>query len=234
MKKLFKFISIIISVGLLILITSCGVKEELTPSINTKTVNQLIEDKPMAFNFKIEAGQVDEFGKGFGKLFLVGPLLKKFARFFANLSIQGSDGKELELDSEVIDLSPLKDTETKYLDYIYLDKIELRIKDPKKKDTLKFFKKIEIYLEDADKFDLPVDEQGRFLLVSYDQDLNILKCGGTCLELSLAQLNWKSILFAKNTNQMRLKPKFVINSVPTQTFELAGEVEFSIKFNTGF
>lgn len=224
----------VISMASVLFLTSCGVREELTPAVESKTVNQLVEDKPMSFNFKIEAGQVDEFGKGLGKLFILGPLLKKFARFFANLSIQGSDGKEIELDTEMIDLSLLKDTETKYVDFIYLDKIELRIKDPSKKDTLKFFKKIEIYLENAENYDLPTDEKGRFLLVSYDQELNGMKCNGTCIELSVAQLNWKSILFNKNTNQMILKPKFVVNSVPTQTFQLAGEVNFSIKFNPGF
>lgn len=229
-----KRIFIVISMVSILFLTACGVKEELVPAMESKTVNQLVEEKPMNFNFKIEAGQVDEFGRGFGKLFLIGPLLKKFARFFANLTIQGSDGKEIELDTEIIDLSQLKDTETKYLDFIHLDKIELRIKDPTKKDTLKFFKKVEIYLENAEAYDLPTDDQGRFLLVSYDQELNGLKCNGTCLELSLAQLNWKTILFTKKTNQILLKPKFVINSVPTQSFQLAGEVEFSIKFNPGF
>lgn len=234
MKKFINQIVLVISMVSIVFLASCGVREELTPSIESKTVNQLVDDKPMSFNFKIEAGQVDEFGRGFGKLFILGPLLKKFARFFANLTIQGSEGKELELDSELIDLSPLKDTDTKYVEAIYLNKVQLRIKDPSKKDTLKFFKKIEIYLENAEAYDLPVDDQGRFLLVSYDQDLNGLKCNGTCLELSVAQLNWKSILFTKKTNQMQLKPKFVVNSVPTQSFQLAGEVNFSIKFNPGF
>lgn len=234
MKNGIRYIFIVISMVSILFLTSCGVKEELVPAMESKTVNQLVEEKPMNFNFKIEAGQVDEFGRGFGKLFILGPLLKKFARFFANLSIQGSDGKEIELDTEIIDLSQLKDTETKYLEFIHLDKVELRIKDPSKKDTLKFFKKVEIYLENAEAYDLPTDDQGRFLLVSYDQELNGLKCNGTCLELSLAQLNWKTILFTKKTNQIQLKPKFVINSVPTQSFQLAGEVEFSIKFNPGF
>lgn len=212
----------------------CGVKEELTPTVETKTVNQLVEDKPMSFNFKIEAGQVDEFGRGLGKLFVLGPVLKRLARFFANLSISGSEGREVELDLETIDLSQLKDAETKYLDYIYIDKIQLRIKDPAKKDTLKFFNKIEIYLENANAFDLPLDDQGRFLLLSYDNELNGLKCAGTCLELSFAQLNWKTLLFSNKTNQLQLKPIFVINSVPTQTFQLAGEITFRIKFNPGF
>lgn len=234
MKNGIRHIFIVISMVSILFFASCGVKEELVPAMESKTVNQLVEEKPMNFNFKIEAGQVDEFGRGFGKLFILGPLLKKFARFFANLSIQGSDGKEIELDTEIIDLSQLKDTETKYLEFIHLDKVELRIKDPSKKDTLKFFKKVEIYLENAEAYDLPTDDQGRFLLVSYDQELNGLKCNGTCLELSLAQLNWKTILFTKKTNQIQLKPKFVINSVPTQSFQLAGEVEFSIKFNPGF
>lgn len=234
MKNGIRHIFIVISMVSILFLASCGVKEELVPAMESKTVNQLVEEKPMNFNFKIEAGQVDEFGRGFGKLFILGPLLKKFARFFANLSIQGSDGKEIELDTEIIDLSQLKDTETKYLEFIHLDKVELRIKDPSKKDTLKFFKKVEIYLENAEAYDLPTDDQGRFLLVSYDQELNGLKCNGTCLELSLAQLNWKTILFTKKTNQIQLKPKFVINSVPTQSFQLAGEVEFSIKFNPGF
>lgn len=233
MKILKKIATYVFIVSLAMSASSC-VQEELSPSVETKTVNQLIDDKPMNFHFKIEAGQVDEFGKGIGKLFVFGPILKRFARFFANLTLSGSEGKEIELDSESIDLSLLKDAETKYIDYIKLDKIILNIKDPSKRDTLKFFNRIEIYLDNAEAFDLPVDDQGRFLLLSYDKDLNGLKCGGTCLEMSVAQLNWKTLIFSKTSNNMQLKPKFIINSVPTQTFELAGEVVFSIKFNPGF
>ncbi len=234
MKYLKLLIAIVISTVFLLLGSSCGVREELVPTSGSKMVNELVNDQPMKFAFKIEAGEVDEFAKGFGKLFLVGPLLKKVARFFANMTIQGSEGKAIELDAELIDISQLKDTETKYIDFIHLDKIELQIKDPTKKDSLKFIKNLEVYLENADAFDLPSDDQGRFLLISYDQELNGLKCNGTCMELSLAQINWKSLLFSKNSNQMQLKPKFVINSVPTQSFQLAGEVIFSIKFNPGF
>ncbi|MCK6595892.1 MAG: hypothetical protein L6Q33_11890 [Bacteriovoracaceae bacterium] len=226
-------LSLVLILSISLMASSC-VHEEWTPTLETKTVNQLIDDKPMNFHFKIEAGQVDEFGKGIGKLFVFGPILKRFARFFANLTLSGSEGKEIELDSETIDLSLLKDAETKYLDFIKLDKIILNIKDPSKRDTLKFFNRIEIYLDNAESFDLPVDDKGRFLLLSYDKDLNGLKCGGTCLEMSVAQLNWKTLIFSKTSNNMQLKPKFIINSVPTQTFELAGEVIFSIKFNPGF
>ncbi len=231
MKKILTF-TIILTLSAMAL--SCG-KETQVVKVKPKRVDSLIDDRGMIFKYNLEAGKVEEYGRGVGKILLFGPILKRFAWLLAGISLAGSNGKAIELDPQLLDLSTLRDTDSKFIKNITIEKINLRIKDSKSTTSLAPFGKIEIYIDRARNFNLPEDELGRFQLLSFDEKRDGFGCDGKCLDLKIADLNIKELFFnSSNANEVILIPRFVINSVPTDTFDLAGEVIFSIKFNPGF
>ena len=216
----------------LVLFTSCG-KEKLTPMVGAKTVNQLRDDQPINFSYKIDSTQIDEYARNTGKFPIFGKLFQAIAFVLANTTISSKGGHELELDPIDVDLNSLGDIDFNYIDWIQLNSLLATIDNAKKKDTLEFIDKIEIYaLLDKTIPGLPVDEKGMTRLVYFDKKDHPLECEKRCLNLRIEKINWKQLI--KNNPKIKLQPKIIINSVPKSTMSLAGSVSFSIKFNLGF
>lgn len=215
-----------------LLFTSCG-KEKLTPMVNSKTVNELRNDQPINFSYKVTSTQIDEYARNTGKFPIFGKLFQAIAFVLANTTILSKGGHELEVEPIEVDLNSLGEIDFDYIDWIRLDSLLALVDNAKKKDSLQFIEKIEIYavLEKPLK-DRPVDENGLTRLVYFDQKVHQLECDGRCLNLRIEKLNWKELI--KNNPTIKLQPKIFINSVPKSTMSLAGAVSFSIKFNLGF
>ena len=230
MKKTLFLIFIFLKV---VTFTSCG-REKLTPLVRAKTINELRSDEPVRFTYKVESTQIDEFARNTGKFPVFGKLFQAVAFVLANSSISNKGGMELELEPIDIELySTMDEMEFKFIDWINLDSLILQIDNAKRKDSLKFIEKIELFaIIDNVEENETLNENKLIKLVSYDKKINELGCEGKCLRLNIEEVNWKELL--KNNPRIRLLPKITINSVPKSTMALAGSVSYSIKFNLGF
>lgn len=211
---------------------SCG-KEKLTPLVSPKTVNQLTNDEPIHFTYNVEPTKIEEFAKTTSKFPIFGKLFQAIAFVLANSSITSKGGVELEMDPIELDLNSVGTINFMFIDWIRLNSLTARIDDSKKKDSLKFIEKIEIFaLLDHNLPGVNLDEGGMTRLVYYDKKIHDLGCNGQCLNLRIEKIDWKELI--RNNPKVKLQPKILINSVPKSTMALAGSVSFSIKFNPGF
>lgn len=216
----------------LLIFTSCG-KEKLTPMVSAKTVNELRDDQPINFSYKVSSTQIDEYARNTGKFPIFGKLFQAIAFVLANSTISSKGGHELELEAIDVDLNSLGEIDFNYIDWIRLDSLLAIVDNAKKKDSLEFIERIEIYaLLDKPLSTRAPDENGMTRLVYFDKKIHQLECDGRCLNLRIEKLNWKELI--KNNPKIKLQPKIFINSVPKSTMSLAGSVSFSIKFNLGF
>ena len=213
--------------------TSCG-KEKLTPTVSAKTINELRSDAPISFSYKVGSTQIDEFARNTGKFPVFGKLFQTVAFVLANSTIPNKGGMELDFDPIEVELyTSMEEAEFKYIEWIELDSLLLKIDNAKRKDSLKFIEKIELYaVLDKDEFNVPLRESSFIKLVSFDKSIDELDCEGKCLKLNIEKINWKDLI--KNNPKIKLQPKIFINSVPKSDMALAGSVSFSIKFNLGF
>jgi hypothetical protein len=215
-----------------LLTTSCG-KKKLTPLVQISTVNELRNDQPIKFTYKIDSTQIEEYAQNTGKFPIFGKLFQAIAFVLANTTISSKGGVDLELEPVDLDLTSLGQINYDYIDWIKLDSLIALIDKAKKNDSLEFIDKIEIYaLLDSKSKGIAVNENGMARLVYFDKKLHALECNGKCLNLKIERVNWKELL--KSNPKIRLLPKITINSVPKSTMALAGSVSFSIKFNLGF
>lgn len=216
----------------LVLLVSCG-KEKLTPLVSAVTINEFRNDQPINFSYKIDSTQIDEYARNTGKFPIFGKLFQGIAFVLANTTISNRGGHDLELDPMEIDLNSMGELDFDYIDWIRLDSLLAHIDSAKRKDTLEFIEKVEVYaLLDQPLSGVAVDNKGMTRLVYFDKKLHPLECDGRCLNLRIEKLNWKELI--KNNPKIKLQPKITINSVPKSTMALAGSVSFSIKFNLGF
>jgi hypothetical protein len=223
---------ILLLVLVLLASVSCG-KEKLTPLYMPKTVNQLKNNQPLFFSYKIDDTQIDEYAKNAGKFPIFGKLFKAIAVVLANTTINNDGGHELDLNPIDVDLTSLNDIDLKYIDWIKLNYIKVEIRNSKSKDHLRFIDKIEIYAKLANPpSGAPMEADGYVRLLFFDRKIHSLGCEEKCLEFEQEKLNWKKII-AEN-KIISIKPKIVINSVPLSTMKLAGSVDFSVKFDIGF
>lgn len=227
-----KWISLIFILALGLLVIACG-RERLTPMVNVVTVNQLRNDQPINFSYSVDSTQIDEYARNTGKFPIFGKLFQAIAFVLANSTISSKGGVELELETIEVDLNSLGEIDFDYIDWIRLDSLLATIDNAKKKDSLDFIEKFEIYaLLDKKIPGIPMDEQGLSRLVYFDKAKHQIECEGRCLNLRIEKINWKELI--KNNPKIKIQPKIVINSVPKSTMALAGSVSFSIKFNLGF
>lgn len=229
MRKLLNFTLFLL---LTLIFTSCG-KEKLTPQVAPLTINELRNDQPVNFSYKVNSTKIDEFGKNTGKFPVFGKLFQSIAVIIANSQISSKEGHELEIAPVDIDISTLSDVDFKFIDWIRLDSLLALIDNAKKKDSLEFVDKFEIFaiLEKPLK-DTPPNEKGLTRLVYFDKKIQKIECEGRCLNLKIEKINWKELL--RNNSKIKLLPKIIINSVPKSTMSIAGSVSFSVKFNVGF
>ncbi|RPJ78794.1 MAG: hypothetical protein EHM20_03045 [Alphaproteobacteria bacterium] len=213
-------------------LSSCG-REKLTPMYDPITVNELNNEKPINFSYKVDETQIDEYGKNAAKFPIFGRLFKAVAIVLANSKISQEGGLDLELSATDVDLSSMAAIDYDFIQYINFDGLVLLVEEAKSTDSLKFIDRLELYARlDSPVPGLPVDDQGYSKILYYDRSVDSLGCNGHCLKLNIANVNWKQLLM---TNKIvHLQPKLVINSVPRSTMKLAGSVEFSVKFNVGF
>ena len=230
MKKPLFFLILASSV---LFFTSCG-KEKLTPLVKAITVNELRNDQPINFSFKVDPTAIDEYARGAGKFPVFGKLFQAIAFILANSKISSDGGYELPIKPIEVDLASVgSEIDFDYIEWIRLDSLLAQIETAKRKDSLEFIDKIEVYaVLDKNIPGVPVDESGMVRLVYFDKKLHNLECDGKCLNLRIEKINWKELI--KNNTKIILQPKFVINSVPKSTMALAGSVSFSIKFKLGF
>jgi hypothetical protein len=229
MKKAASILIILLSA---LTLSSCG-KERLTPMVSAKTVNELRNDQPINFSYKLDATQIDEFARNTGKFPVFGKLFQSIAFVLANTKISTKGGMELDVDPIEVDLNVMNEVDFTFIEWLRLDSLILSIDNAKKKDSLGFIEKIEVYaILDTIQPNFKTNEDGMVKLVSFDKKLNDLECEGRCLNLNIEKVNWKELI--KNNPKIKLQPKIVINSVPKSTMALAGSVSFSIKFNLGF
>lgn len=223
---------LILILSTLVLFTSCG-REKLTPLVRSATVNELRNDQPVNFSYKIDSTQIDEYAQNAGKFPIFGKLFQGIAFVLANTTISSKGGHELELEPMEIDLYSMEGLDFDYIEWIRLDSLLAHIDNAKRKDTLDFIDKVEIYaLLERPIPGAPVDEKGMTRLVFFDKKIHALECDGRCLNLRIEKVNWKELI--RNNPKIKLQPKIIINSVPKSTMALAGSVSFSIKFNLGF
>ena len=213
-------------------LSSCG-REKLTPIYRPMTINELKNDKPIDLSYQIDETQIDEYAKNAGKFPLFGKLFKAIAVVLANSTIPNTDGHELDLDEVDIDLSSLSEIDFSLIENIHFNSLLLTVRNAKKRDSLKFIYKLELYV----KLDVPVEgmevsKNGYTKIIYYDSTKDSLGCDGQCINFKIADINWKKLL---QTNKLvHLQPKLLINSVPESTMKLAGSIDFSVKFNLGF
>lgn len=212
-------------------LSSCG-REKLTPIYQPVTINQLKDDKPISFSYRIDGARIDEYAKGAGKFPIFGKLFQGIAIVLANTTI-ASGGHELELAETDVDLSSIASVDFEYIRYISLDSLMISIQNAKSSDSLAFISNFEIYMKFNSPVDgLPVNSKGYSKILYFDRTKDVLQCEGYCIKLNIVNVNWKKIL--KANKLVHIKPKLVINSVPTSTMKLAGSVDFSVKLNVGF
>ncbi|MBY0413243.1 MAG: hypothetical protein K2Q18_03715 [Bdellovibrionales bacterium] len=215
-----------------LLLFSCG-KEKLTPLVSAKTVNQLRNDEPIHFTYSISPTQIDEFARGAGKFPIFGKLFQGIAFVLANSTISSKGGMELNLDPVDIDLSDLENIDFNYIDWVRLDYMVASLDNAKKRDSLEFIDKIEVYaILEHNLANNPPNDEGMTRLVFYDTKMHTLGCDGKCLDLRVEKLDWKELL--RMNPKVKLLPKITIKEVPQSSMALAGSVSFSIKFNLGF
>lgn len=197
------------------------------------TVNQLRDEQPIRFSYKIDETQIEEYAKNTKKFPIFGKLFQSIAFVLANSSIESRGGHSLDLPVVDVDLESLEEIDFDYIEWIRLDSLTLLIENAKKKDSLEFIKKIEVYAQlESPLPGVPVDEKGFSRLVFFDSAEHKLECDKRCLNLKLEKVNWKELL--KKNKFIKLQPKIIINSVPKSSMALAGSVGFSVKFKLGF
>jgi hypothetical protein len=225
-------INLFILLLIILLSTACG-KEKLTPNFEPKTINQLKNDKPIYFSYKIDDTQIDEYAKNSGKFPIFGKLFQAIAVVLANSTISNEGGHELELGAIDVDLSTLSNIDINYVKWVKLDNLLIEIRNSKSKDNLRFIDKLEIYAKlKTPPPGIPVDEKGFSRLLFFDRKIQSLSCEDKCLTLEQEKLDWKALI--SENKIIAIHPKIIINSVPLSTMKLAGSVDFSIKFDLGF
>ncbi len=229
MKRTPSFILLLV---MAVILSACG-KEKLTPLVTPMTVNELRNDQPVRFSYKIDETQIDEYAKNTGKFPIFGKLFQSIAFVLANSSITSRGGHSLDLPAVDVDLTSLEEIDFDYIEWIRLDSLSIMIENAKKKDSLNFISKVEIYADLAERLPgVPVDEDGLSRLVYFDSTQHKLECENRCINLKLEKIDWKQLL--KKNKKVKLQPKIIINSVPKSSMALAGSVGFSVKFNLGF
>jgi len=213
-------------------LSSCG-REKLTPIYQPMTVNELKNDKPINFSYQTDETQIDEYAKNAGKFPLLGKLFKTIAVVLANSTISNSKGHELDLDAVDIDLSSLSEIDFSLMQDIHFNSLLVTVRNAKKRDSLKFIYKLEIFMRlDVPVEGLEVGQNGYTKIVYFDSSTDSLGCDGQCINFNIANIDWKKLL---QTNKIvHLWPRLIINSVPESTMKLVGSIDFSVKFNVGF
>lgn len=217
---------------MLMTLLSCQ-KEELTPLVDPVTINELIDNRPIQFSFNATQTEIEEFGGDFSKFPLVGKLFQGLALVLIDTALLTTKGYEVKIDPIEIDLTAIEGTDLTSLEWAKVDTIKIFIDQAKKKDNLKFLKKLAIYANIPNDFEgVKRNEQGLVKLVSFDSKTNALECDGQCLFMKIEDINWKDLI--QNNTRLDIRPTILINSVPKSTMKLAVDVDFSVKVELGF
>lgn len=213
----------------LVVVCGCGVKEQIRPKYEARTINEQRAGKPLNFSLAIDPVAVDEFGDRTGRLPLLGPIFQNIARMFANISIASDGDLEIKVEPTTFELESLIGVNPELIEDVVLDRVQLDVRNARDDDDFDFLKKIEIYMQTES---LESMTSQKMLILSYYRGAGGVDCRGKCIVLKINDIDWKELVL-KNKS-VTLIPVVSIDKVPKRSVQLAGRVNFSLKLDLGF
>lgn len=239
--KLRELSSLLLLATMLLVTASCGQKETIIPLYQTETAAEQQQNRNNSDN----NGQIGPNGQVVrvdrnmyfirGKYYLSdiqvnravdGPILiSDFGNLLADIVVRVGGQFEVDMDPLPIDVSNL---DRELVKSVVIKAVKLEILDDPEDANLKFFKKVNIFIN-KETDDEEVDHE--ILLMSYnrnnDYDLNnSKKCDWKCINLNVNKLN--IVNYIGNDDKIVVRSSVKIGSVPTEKFLLGGYMEFEI------
>jgi hypothetical protein len=237
---------------ILILISSCGTKEELIPFTGIQTTAQVQGKDPeltiVNGNFTFDEIDIDN---PIGKLPipLLGNFVQDLAGVFADIFVILSDDWEVDQEAQYIEIPEIDED---YIVGLQLTKLEFRIVPSSgdrrggmfgrisdiisnRKPKLDFIEKIEIYA--ATEQMLAEDKSVLLAWYYFDKD-RLNKCLKQCIKLDIKQEPQGGIAnlvpYLTGQTKLYLFPKVQINKTPKTKIKLKGKVDFRVKVKLPF
>lgn len=180
---------------------------------------------------------------------LIGPIFGNIASSLADLTLHEDNGKEVPVDPVVFEFPVLEGADLSAIRELSLKAIKLQAMANNEEISLHFFRRIEVYLEakpevlghenvtpeEAIAFTNPESENKQvkgILVLSYDRDIQTLRCLTRCLDLHVNHSDWKSILTVGR--RFVLRTRVVVDSIPSTDMKIGGRVVVSGKIDPGF
>lgn len=234
MQGLVSGMKMAIVVGLLV---ACGAKESIEPAWQPVPIDEQLKQKPLQVSIPIEDLEVEEFGAEFGEIDELGPLFRELAGVFANVALDEEGGQQYEIEPVIYFAPELDQVEDwSILDNLNIKNINLVVAEAEDYElaNFEFIKELRIYLDFAIPGDNQNDRQGGGILVaSYDRELDRenLGCLGRCLDLKIANVNWKEIVKSQRT--FVIYTELVVESVPQTKMKIGGSLGLSVGLQLG-
>lgn len=180
---------------------------------------------------------------------LIGPIFGNIANSLADMTLHADDGKEVPVDPVVFEFSVLEGADLSAISDLQLKAIKLHAMANNEEISLHFFRRIEVYLEaksavlghenvtdeEAVAFVDPNAESKMVkgtLILSYDRDVDSLRCLTRCMDLKVGEANWKALL--EKGRRFVLRTRVVVDSMPSSDMKIGGRVVVRGKIDPGF
>lgn len=228
----------------ILLLLGCS-KESITP---------LAEPSPLAGTelelvLPISSIDIPDMTEQVNSVSLIGPIFGNIASSLADLTLHADDGKEVPVDPIVFEFSVLEGADLSAVSELQLKAIKLHAMANNEEISLHFFRRIEVYLEakseilghenitkeEAIAFVDPQAETKQVkgtLILSYDRDIDSLRCLTRCMDLRIGQEDWKTLL--ENGRRFVLRTRVVVDSMPTSDMKIGGRIVVRGKIDPGF
>lgn len=227
-----------------VLLNSCGVKEENRPFAPVTTIDEQLEDKVFHIDLPMTDYQVTEYAKKLDLPFpLLGGFFKKSAQIISNIIIGiHSDTGLKEIDNIEFQINELDDIDFEFINSVYLEFIDLRVREVEGMGNLEFINSIEVYLQERPGEELKelLDSKskkfygpGKLQILTYQKegDKQFINHGRNFNWIRLRSNieNWKSILQKKRNYSVFVRVK--VDKVPTKKVSFEGLIGFNVKLN---
>ena len=218
-------------------LAACGAKESITPTWQPTPIDDQLKQRPLQVSIPIDDLEVEEFGADFGEIDELGPLFRELAGVFANVALDEEGGQRYEIDPVIYFAPELDQVEDwSILDNLNIKNINLVVSEAEDYElaNFEFIKELRIYIDFAVPGINQMDRQGGGVLVaSYDRELDRenLGCLGRCLELKVADVNWKEIVKTQRT--FVIYTELVVESVPQTKMKIGGSLGLSVGLQLG-
>lgn len=219
-----------------------------------ETITPLAEPQPLAGTelelvLPISSIDIPDMTEQVNSVSLIGPIFGNIASSLADLTLHADDGKEVPVDPVVFEFSVLEDADLSAISDLQLKAIKLHAMANNEEISLHFFRRIEIYLEakseilghenvteeEAVAFVNPQAETKQVkgaLILSYDRDIDSLRCLTRCMDLRVGQADWKALL--ESGRRFVLRTRVVVDSMPASDMKIGGRVVVRGKIDPGF